>query len=97
MSERPKVRIVVTQALIYEADASGLQGSRCNPETCPVNRAAEAAFGPDVGCRTMRPYIIVGDSEVIAWMPRDVQDRIYRYDLGHGMEPFEFEIDDPRK
>jgi len=95
LTPRRVVTITVTQTDIDGADAGGgAQGSRCNAESCPVNRAARRAFG--VETRTFRPYIAVGDSEVLAWLPRDVQERVLAYDLGRGMAPFQFTVEDPR-
>jgi hypothetical protein len=95
LQPRRFVTIDVTKDDIDDAaTGGGAQGSRCNAESCPVNRAARRAFG--VETRTFRPYIAVGDSEVLAWMPRDAQDRVLAYDRGYGMTPFTFELEDPR-
>jgi len=86
-------KIVVTQDDIDAANAHGLQGARCNGAECPVNRAAERAFG--VGCRTQRSYIIVGATNNCAWLPQIAREFIYRFDMGHAdlVKPFEFEVE----
>lgn len=89
-----KIKIDVLQSDIDDADASGVQGARCNPEACPINRAARRAFGVETRC--FRPYIAVGDSESLAWLPPEAKDRLYAYDMGRGMTPFGFEVDAPK-
>lgn len=77
------IRISVTEA---DIDA----GIRMHPESCPINLAAERAT--DKGCRTMRTLIVIGDSAVRYALPAEAREFIFRFDMGHDVEPFEFVI-----
>lgn len=88
---KPTIKIDVTQDDIEN-------GEPLRADRCPVNLAAERAFG--VPCRTNRMLIVVDSTDHCATLPTRAQDFIYNFDLRRwdhpDIEPFSFEVEDPR-
>jgi hypothetical protein len=68
-------------------------GERYRADACPINRAAERAFG--VPCRTMRTNITVGDTSHLARLPDVARQFMYEFDVGRSPAPISFDVVDP--
>lgn len=85
-------RIKVSQEHIRSA-------TKCDPEECPVAKALRAAgFDAIVSIYSVDIFptnLTIVPIRII--LPRVAQDFTYKFDLGRYVEPFEFDLDYPRR
>jgi hypothetical protein len=70
------------------------RGERYRTHACPIAHAADRAFG--VPCSVMRAHVYVGDDVHVAQLPWAAIDFIWHFDMKHAVQPFTFEVVDPR-